>query len=307
MLCIDNITVCYPRLRRPALEQASLTLEQGEIVALLGPNGAGKTTLMKVICGLVKPLSGRVWVAGVDATASPEAARQWLSLLIHGERSFYYRLSGFQNLLFFAGMENLFGRRARERIAVLLERFGLTEVKDQPFMKYSLGMRKKLALARALLRDPELLLLDEPTANLDPTSVREVLSLLEGLRDEGKTILLATHQLHEAERVADRVAMLNAGRLLACEPLAELKSRYQGPKLKLTLATGALPLTPFQALPGVRSFEVADTSPLQVVLWLEPTANSSELLSAIGALDLPITQMSQTSPTLEEVFLEAVA
>jgi ABC-2 type transport system ATP-binding protein len=313
VLAIEAVTVRYPRLKRPALDAVSLEVNPGEVVALLGPNGAGKTTMMKAICGLVKPAAGRVRVGGVDAIASPEEARRRLSLLIHAERSFYYRLTGFQNLLFFAGMENLFGARACDKVDQLLTRFGLEEARDTPFMKYSLGMRKKLSLARMLLRDPGLVLLDEPTANLDPASVREVLELLNGLRAEGKAILIATHQLSEVERIADRVALLRTGRLLACDRLHNLKVRHHGPKLQLALAEPVATslLQKLERLPGVRALDTSGLGgknpPLQVVLLLETTADLSALLAALGGLGLPVVQINQSEPTLEEVFLEAVA
>lgn len=313
MLAIDAVTVRYPRLDRPALDEVSFQVYPGEVVALLGPNGAGKTTMMKVICGLVKPVAGRVQLGGVDAVASPEQARQRLSLLIHAERSFYYRLTGFQNLLFFAGMDGLFGAPARARVDELLSQFGLCEARNQPFMKYSLGMRKKLSLARALLRDPSLLLLDEPTANLDPASAREVLGLLQALRGEGKAIMIASHQLNEVERVADRVALLRTGRLLACDRIERRKGCHQGPKLQLTLAAPvAAPwLRKLEQIPGVRSIEMSSlfttTAPLQVALWLEATADLPTLLVSLGGLGLPVVQINQSAPTLEEIFLEAVA
>jgi ABC-2 type transport system ATP-binding protein len=313
VLSIEAVTVRYPRLERPALDEVSFQVNPGEVVALLGPNGSGKTTLMKAICGLVKPVAGEVRVGEVDVLAAPEEARSRLGLLIHAERSFYYRLSGFQNLLFFAGMDNLFGAEARTRIDRLLARFGLQEARDLPFMKYSLGMRKKLSLARLLLRNPDLVLLDEPTANLDPASVREVLEHLRELRKEGKAVLLASHQLSEVERVADRIALLRTGRLLAFDQIEQLKQRQHGPRLQLVFAgpVSAAALRRLQHLPGVRSIDtqgLAQPSPLpQLALVLEPTAELTPLLASLGALNLPLLQINQSQPTLEEFFLEAVA
>jgi ABC-2 type transport system ATP-binding protein len=180
-------------------------------------------------------------------------------------------------------------------------------------MKYSLGMRKKLSLARTLLHEPSLILLDEPTANLDPGSVREVLDLLNELRADGKAILISTHQVNEVERIANRVALLRAGRLLAYDRIENLKLCLRGPKLKIKLAgpVSASSLQNLEQLPGVRALDTDGlaraTTSSQLALWLEVTADVSRLLTSLGELGLPIVQINQSEPTLEEVFLEAVA
>lgn len=221
---LSQVTVRYTPHSPPALDEISLSVAPGEIVALLGPNGAGKTTLIKVLCGLVEPERGQVRIFGQDVTRRPETVRRFLGVLLYPERSFYFRMTGRQNLLFFAAMNDLFGRHAQHLVDELLRRFGLWDTRNEPFMKYSLGTRKKLALARAVMTDAPVLLLDEPTANLDPVATQVILSYIEQLRSDGHAVLLATHHLHEAERMADRVAFLKDGALLRINSVDALKA-----------------------------------------------------------------------------------
>ncbi len=198
-----------------ALRGVSLEVAPGEIVGLLGPNGAGKTTLLKVLCGLVLPDQGRAEVMGVAVGSGrlPEVLG-----LVHGEeRSFYWRLTARENLEFYARLHGVPAGRRGELIEHLLARVRLADDADRRFGDFSSGMRQRLAIARALLADPPVLLMDEPTRSLDPVSAAElrhwVIDELHG-RD-GKSILLATHNLHEAETVCHRVAILSQGRILA--------------------------------------------------------------------------------------------
>lgn len=227
MVSLQDVTVKYKKGELVALDSVSLDIKSGEVVAILGPNGAGKTTLIKTICGLIMPHAGEATVRGINAIEKPEEAREHIGMLLYPERSFYYRLSGEQNLRFFASMQGIYGRKARSKIRELLERFDLWEQRKLPFMKYSLGMRKKLALARALINEPPVLLLDEPTDNLDPVATREILALVEKLRQDDKAVIFATHRLDEAEKVADQAAFLKDGQLVAYDSLNNLRTRVK--------------------------------------------------------------------------------
>ncbi|MDH3284392.1 MAG: ABC transporter ATP-binding protein [Acidobacteriota bacterium] len=214
--------------RIKALSGVSLTLQRGGLLALLGPNGAGKTTLLKVLCGLVLPQDGHAEVLGV--TVGSPALPSVLGLVHGDERSFYWRLTARENLSFYARLYGLRSGERQRRVAVLLERVRLDADADRRFADFSSGMKQRLAIARALLADPPVLLMDEPTRSLDPVSAAE---LRGWIRDDlhvgsGKTILIATHNLREAETLCDTIAVLARGRMRALATPAELRRKGVG-------------------------------------------------------------------------------
>jgi ABC-2 type transport system ATP-binding protein len=227
------------RRRVEALQNVNLQVAQGEIFGLLGPNGAGKTTLFKILGALVLPTAGRVSVMGLDVVENPREVKRVLTYVVIEERSLHWRLTGWQNLQYFAALNDIPRREARSRIGDLLLLLDLEEAADRRVMYYSTGMRQKLALARGLLVNPDILLLDEPARSLDPLMAR---SLWKFIREElvgrqGKTILLATHNLQEARSLCDHVAVLHRGRVRACGTVAELTAGTAGQhRYALTLA-----------------------------------------------------------------------
>lgn len=207
-----------------ALDGVSFTVESGGICGLLGSNGAGKTTLIRIAAGLLLPTSGSVRVWGKDVSREGAGTRRKLGMVFGEERSFYWRLTGRHNLEFFAALQGMDARATRERTRELAELLGLEEILDVPFSDYSAGMRQRMAMARALLHDPDLLLLDEPTRSLSPEAalrlqdfIREVL-----VGERGKTVLLATQDMREAERLCRDVVLLHRGRALFVGPLSRL-------------------------------------------------------------------------------------
>ncbi len=208
----------------PVLDRVSLQIDSGELFGLLGPNGAGKTTLIKTLSTLIKPTSGTAWIygAGLEQEA---AVKSRIGLVTTDERSFYWRLTGRENLEFFAALQNTAAATISERISRLLDLVGREGVADKEFRKYSSGMRQRLAIARALIHQPRILFLDEPTQGLDPPAIRSLYSLLrERLRGEHQiTVLLTTHRLSEAEQLCDRMAILHQGRIRAVGTLEELR------------------------------------------------------------------------------------
>jgi ABC-type multidrug transport system ATPase subunit len=205
-----------------ALDGLDLDVAPGEIVSVLGPNGAGKSTLLRILGTSVLPDQGVATVCGRDVVREPGEVRRQVGLMIGDERSFYWRVSGRGNLMFFAALYGMRRREAAARSATLLDIVGLSDVADRPVRGYSSGMRARLSLARALLADPPLLLLDEPTQNLDPLAAagfREIAGRLARERDTG--ILFATHDLHEAVAVSDRIVVLAAGRSVLEERAAD--------------------------------------------------------------------------------------
>jgi ABC-2 type transport system ATP-binding protein len=198
-----------------ALADVSFSVAPGEIVCMMGPNGAGKSTLARILGGLLSPSSGRATVAGHDAGASPPALRRAVAFVVGDERSFHFGVSGRENLRYYAALHGLDARAGARRAGELLERVGLGTAADRRYQEYSRGMRQRLAIARGLLGDPAVLLLDEPTLGLDPVGARDVRVFLrdEVIRAAGRTAVVCSNDPAEARALADRVLFLEAGRL----------------------------------------------------------------------------------------------
>src|SRR5438067_4102861 len=224
--------VFTPRRRAPvtALDGVSLSIPSGEVHGLLGPNGAGKTTLVKILSTVLLPTSGRASVCGHDVVGDTKAVRPLIGIVFGGERGLYTRLTARQNLEYWGALYRLPAREVKERAAALLSRVGLDERADQRVEEFSRGMKQRLHLARGLVGDAKVLFLDEPTTGMDPLAAREFRRLVVELKGEGRTILLTTHDMVEAELVCDRVSLIDHGRILATETprsLGTLISRFQ--------------------------------------------------------------------------------
>ena len=236
-VCVRELHRSYPAPRgwrgrgapTEALRGVDLDVAEGEVHGLLGPNGAGKTTLCRILSTVLLPSSGSVRVFGYDVTRHTAAVRPRIGVVFGGERGLYPRLTGRQNLHFWAALYGLAPHRGREVSERLLERVGLSQRADERVECYSRGMRQRLHLARGLVGNPALLLLDEPTAGMDPVAALRFRALVAELRDEGRALLLATHNLAEAEQLCDRVTVIDRGRALASglpEHLGPLEEVY---------------------------------------------------------------------------------
>lgn len=201
--------------QRNALDGISFTVRRGETMGLLGPNGAGKTTLARVLSTLLTPTSGTARVAGFDVVREPRAVRASIGLVLGGERGLYGRLTAEQNVRYWAAMCGLGRRECRERTRSVLAELGLTEHADRPVEKFSRGMLQRVHLARALVAEPEVLVLDEPTSGMDPNAAFGFLELVRELQAQGTTILLTTHDMREAQELCHRVLLLDQGRIVA--------------------------------------------------------------------------------------------
>jgi len=211
-----------------AVDRVNLQVNKGEIFGLLGPNGAGKTTLIKILCTLISPTSGRALVGGYDVAKDEEKVRGCVGLVTCEERSFYWRLTGRQNLQFYGILYNLKTSEIKARVKQISRLLEIEDILNQRFDSYSTGTKQKMAIARALIPDPEILFMDEPTRSLDPMMSAEVRSFIKKLAEQqGKTIVLATHQLQEAEQLCDRVAIMNRGRVIAVGSLEELQAAFK--------------------------------------------------------------------------------
>jgi ABC-2 type transport system ATP-binding protein len=206
-----------------AVNDLSFTVAEGEIFGLLGPNGAGKTTTILMLLGLTEPTAGTIRVAGSDPVRDPLAVKAVVGYLPDNV-GFYPTLTGRQNLRYTAALNRLKGKEAEDRISELLEQVGLSDAADKRAGSYSRGMRQRLAVADALIKRPRILILDEPTIGIDPEGVRDLLALLERLRDEqAMTILLSSHLLHQVQEICDRVGIFVGGRLIAVGPVSDLQ------------------------------------------------------------------------------------
>jgi ABC-2 type transport system ATP-binding protein len=221
------------RRSRVALDGVSFAMERGETVAILGQNGSGKSTLVRVLSTLLLPDGGEALVLGHDVVAEPRAVRRLVNR-VSVEASFFKKMSAAENLGYAARYYGMTSGDTRDRIPVILERVGFpAERRNEPMEALSRGMQQKVALARALLTSPVVLLLDEPTTGLDPRSKREVQEFIREIQDtHDSTILLCTHDLAEAEALAGRVGILDRGRLLALEPADDLRRRYEAETLE---------------------------------------------------------------------------
>ncbi len=216
-----------PRRVVTALSHANLEIQEGDRIAVMGPNGAGKTTLLKLISGLLFPTVGEVTVKGLSTQHHNAAARKSVGFVFNEDRSLYWRLTGVQNLEFFGALDNMWGVHLKERIRDLIGLVGLENAGDQLVSGYSSGMKQRLALARVMIADPEVLILDEPTRALDPVASEEMVNLVmvDIHRRARKTLLIATHRPEEAVMLCDKLMVIDGGSIRGFVNLAELNHR----------------------------------------------------------------------------------
>lgn len=242
MICIQDVSMTFPVPKKyidymffrrtryfNALTKINLNIEEGDRVAFLGVNGAGKTTLLKLIGGLLYPSKGTIEVNRHDTVKDNINSRKNVGFVLNEERSFYWRLSGFENLEFFGILDNLSGLSLRNKIKELISLVGLEGAENKQVATYSSGMKQRLALARGLLRDPRILILDEPTRTLDPKAVIDIKSLISSKihRMSKRTLLIATHRFDEVEELCNKVCIMKNGKVLICESTDIIKARYE--------------------------------------------------------------------------------
>jgi ABC-2 type transport system ATP-binding protein len=303
---VDEVTrVFEPRRKRDtrvvALDRVSLEIPEGEIHGLLGPNGAGKTTLVKILSTVLVPTAGRAQVLGHDVVEDTRSVRPLIGIVFGGERGLYWRLTGRQNLEYWGALYKLSASQTRSRAQELLERVGLTERADERVENYSRGMKQRLHLARGLVGDARVLFLDEPTTGMDPLAAREFRSLIAELKGEGRTILLATHDMVEAETVCDRVTLIDRGTILATESprtLGHVISRFQ--RIDVEGASAEL-IARVRDLAGVASISEADGAARIEIAEEGTTALVLKLLVEGG-----VTSVKTSLPSLEEVYVHLI-
>ena len=294
-----------------ALDGLTLDVHAGEIHALLGRNGAGKTTLIRLLSGLVQPTEGTCRIAGVDVRGAPREVRRLVGLVPSGDRSFYLRLSALENLLFFGRLHGLRKRDARERALRVLEQVGLADVARRPLSTYSHGMQKRVSVARALLIDPPVLLVDEATHDLDPEGAVQIRELVRAAADRGAAVLWATQRVEEIRGFADRVTVLDLGRARFSGSVAGLLARAGARRFVVSLAAngaGRLPAPEDIARALGSSGRIAPTGEADGTYLLALSENAT-LGDAIGALlgaDLEVLACRHERPEVEDAFLALV-
>ena len=286
-----------------AVDRVCLNVSQGRVLALLGQNGAGKTTTVRMLTSILRPSSGHARVAGFDVLLYPEKVRRMVGVLTENH-GLYGRMNAQEYLEFFGGLYGISALEARPRIQRLMESFGLGHVMKKRLGEYSKGMRQKLALVRAMLHDPAVLLLDEPTSAMDPESARMVRDSIHTLRSTGHTILLCTHNLAEAEELADQVAIIRRGKVVLNDTIDNVKHQLLGPvEYEIRLAR---PLNEWNAtLPeGVELREQGEN-------WVrfrirDPWVTNPALLRQMLDANLEVISFHEVPRSLEKAFLNAL-
>ena len=292
-----------------AVEEVSLRIHSGEIFGLLGPNGAGKTTTIRMLCTLLEPSSGTALVNGYDILKQPNQVRQSLGTVLGGERSIYWKLSARENLEYFAALYHIPPGTARRRISELLERMELSDRADDPVEKYSSGMKQRVAISRALLSRPPVILLDEPTLGLDPQAARRLRQLVLELKQEGHTILLTTHYMEEADQLSDRIGIIDQGKIIALDTPAALKQRINQ-KDVIRLEVSGWREEMLQPLQRLDQVDQVSARYLGVELQWEvslQTVSSRQVLPGIiervNQNGTRLVNMTIQQPSLEDVFI----
>jgi len=296
------------RVENVALAGVDLTIQRGELFGLLGPNGAGKTTATKILTTLLLPDSGTARVLGLDVVKQTDAVRRSIGFVFGGDRGLYWRLSGLDNLRYFADLYRIPPEVSRKRIAELLERLGLTGREHDKVEIYSRGMKQRLHLARGLLNDPQVLFLDEPTIGLDPVGARELRVLVRELADAGKTIFLTTHYMFEADSICDRIAVIKKGSIVAAGTPSSIKQlvENQGVVEFEVVGMPADRLAGLRNLPGVSSVLVSDHELAQVVTV--HCARPADVMTQLGVIldGMSLQKVSSREPTLEDAYVQLI-
>ncbi len=296
------------RTRVEAVRGVSFEVQRGELFGLLGPNGAGKTTTIKMLITLLLPTSGSARVLGLDVERDARAVRRRIGYVFGGDRGLYERLSGLDNLRYFAELYAVPPREQKARIGTLLELVGLTGRERERVEGYSRGMRQRLHIARGLLHDPDVLFLDEPSIGIDPVGARELRTTISGLRESGKTILLTTHYMFEADELCDRIAVIRSGRIVAHGTPTELKAGVAAGHVVEVQTFGVAPeaVTRVGAVAGVRSVSVDVQGHVEtLVVQVEPGRDvTAGVLGALG--DTRLGRVASREPTLEDAYVSLV-
>jgi ABC-2 type transport system ATP-binding protein len=288
-----------------AVRSISLTIQPGEVLALLGPNGAGKTTTVRIFAAILKPTSGRVQVNGLDVVQDSRAVRSKVGLLTEYP-GLYSRMNALEYLQFFGSLLGLDEMQSRQRAESLLYQFGLWEAREKRLDSYSKGMKQKIALVRALIHDPPVLFLDEPTTAMDPQSARTVRNAIGELRAADRTILLTTHNLTEAEELADRIAIIRNGRIVAEGTKTELMLQLMGdPIWELRLAEEVLEQRAHALLGDLVTIEEVGADVVRY-RCLDSRHINPQIIARLAQHNIALVSLAEVPRNLEDVYLKIV-
>ncbi|MCL2712598.1 MAG: ABC transporter ATP-binding protein [Methanomassiliicoccaceae archaeon] len=314
-IVVEGLTKVFKPTRRSklpekvAVNDVSFHVRKGEIFGLLGPNGAGKTTTIKMLSTLLIPTSGSAKIFGMDTSGGDEKRiREMINLVSGGERGLYYRLTGRQNLRFFSNLYNIDGNKQDALIEKLLEIVKLTDAADIKVEDYSRGMKQRMHIARALVNDPQILFLDEPTIGLDPEIARDVRSLVRQLADSGTTIMLTTHYMYEAEELCDRIMIISDGRNVGYGTVAELKQMVSDTNI-IEIVTSDDPHDTVSKLLTERRFVHINTERIAGRYCTRvQLKDDTDVLSEFDSLfsGYGIRKIGYDEPTLEDIYLSLV-
>lgn len=300
---VTSLSKIYPVARREtvtAVDDVNLVVEAGQVFGFLGANGAGKTTTIKMMCGLVAPTTGQIRIGGHDVARERSAAMRQIGAVLEGTRNIYWRLTAWQNLMYFGHLKGCVGKELKTRAETLLRELDLWERRRDTLRTFSRGMQQKVAIACALIGNPSIVLLDEPTLGLDIQAARTVKEwILRLTREQGKTVILTTHQLDMAEELCDRVAIIRKGRLLTNQPLTELLHLFRQEHYQIRIK-GELPTADW--FPGLTiATEDGETT---------LTGNIADQralyahLNTIHASQFSLLSVTRVQPNLEEIFVQ---
>ncbi len=291
-----------------ALNGVNLSIQTGELFGLLGPNGAGKTTITRILSTILLPTSGTARVFGLDVVKSAGQIRPRIGLVFGGERGLYWRISGRDNLQYFANLYKMEPDISKKRIPELLELVGMTERANERVETYSRGMKQRLHIARGLLHDPEVLFLDEPTMGLDPVAARDMRAVILGLKQAGKTIFLTSHYMFEVDALCDRVAVIHQGKILTEGTPASLKDLVADLEV-VELECYGVPaelIAKLREHPRVESVEIEMRDQTQV-LQIQAPAGAELIQEFLGILQgVQVRKVITRQPTLEDAYIKLV-
>ena len=291
-----------------AVEDISFDIESGELFGLLGPNGAGKTTTVKMLATLLIPTKGTASILGCDVVKDANEVRKHIGFIFGGERGLYWRLSGIDNLRYFASLYGVEPEVSKKRIPFLLEMVGLKDRGNERVEGYSRGMKQRLHVARTLLHDPEILFLDEPTIGLDPVGARDFRQVIRNLQSEKKTILLTTHYMFEADSLCQRVAVIDKGIIVALDSPSELKKHVADLSVIEieTYGTSSEIIERLRALSFIDALHVQEQDQRQMLL-IQTARGAEAVPDVINSLNgTRVGRVIVREPTLEDAYVRLV-
>jgi ABC-2 type transport system ATP-binding protein len=298
-------TLVGKRQETHALNGLYFSIPRGIVFGLLGPNGSGKTTTIRILSTLLTPTSGEARVLGFDVVREAAKVRGRIGLILGGERGLYGRLTGVENLRYFAALNHLSRDLSRRRVKEIIELVGLASAGDRRVEQYSRGMKQRLHIARGLLTDPEILFMDEPTIGLDPQGAQELRQLIPELVKRGKTILLTTHYMLEADELSTQIAIINQGKIVATGTPSEIKKKFSKIIILEVIhrQSGVNVIEALNSIRGIQSVTTISDGPLQkLTLHLPPGMEiRSEVTRILGEGN--VESMVMRDPTLEEAYL----